>query len=202
MAYQYVMPQGQQQQVDYSQGQQPQQQSNQGMGMMQNAMKGDQSGPLSNLFGGGDAYGFGGADPFSTASYAGGEGAVATGAGEGAAAGGGSSWSSMASSAGPWAALAAIIIGNEVNAEKGGFRSEDPQEHASDMLTGEVLNQDLQQRWLPDMFGEDLKNDSTGLGADMQAAGELGTLDFSNAWDSLKDGMIGKSLSGIGDLFK
>lgn len=195
MAYQYVMPQGQNQQVNYGQGQQPQQ-SNQGMGMMQKALQGDRTGPLSNLFGGGDAYGFGGADPFSTSSYAGGEGAMAGGE----AAGGG--FGEMASSAGPWAALAAVIIGNEYNAQKGGYRSENTGDYAQDLIGGKVLEQDFSKRWLPSVFGEDLKNDQFGLGADTQAGADIMTLDFGNAWDNLKEGTAGKILGGIGDLFK
>lgn len=142
--------------------------------------------------GGGDAYGFGGSDPFSTASYAGGEGAVAGGAGESAAAGGGSSWGSMASSAGPWAALAAVIIGNEHEARNGGFRSEDDGDYAQDVLGGKVLEQDLNQRWLPKAFGENMEHDVTGLGGELKAAGELGSLDFGNALKSLKGGTLGK----------
>lgn len=140
---------------------------------------------------GGDVYGFGAADPFATSSYAGGEGALAGGE----AAGGG--FGEMASSAGPWALLAAAIISNEYNAKKGGYRNEDDWGYAQDVIGGKVLEQDLNQRWLPQIFGEDLKNDSTGIGSDMKFVGELNSLDFGNALEALKEGTIGKLLGGL-----
>lgn len=144
---------------------------------------------------GADPYGFGSADPFSTASYAGGEGAVSgasTAGGSGGAAGG-SSWGSMASSAGPWAALAAVIAINENEANGGGYRH-DGADYWGDLFGGKVLEQDMNQRWLPDMFGEDMKHDDYGFGGDMKAGSELLSLDFSNALESLKGGTIGKLL--------
>ena len=71
--------------------------------------------------------------------------------GSSAGAGGGSALAA----AGPWAALAAIIAANEIYArEEEGNRAEDPMEHARDMFSGEVLNQDIEGRWLP-MLGID-----------------------------------------------
>ena len=49
------------------------------------------------------------------------------------------------------------------------YRAEDDKEYAKDLLRGEVLTQDLEQRFLPKVFGEDLENDDLGLGADMLA---------------------------------
>lgn len=114
------------------------------------------------------------------------------------AGGGGGSGGSMLASAGPWAALAAIVIGNESEAEKGGYRAEDRTERAKDMLSGRVLEQDVEQRWLPKMFGENLENDETGLGGDMLGASQLGGGNFSDAWDSFKNK---GTLSKILDIF-
>jgi hypothetical protein len=107
----------------------------------------------------------------------------------------------MASSAGPWAALAAVIIGNETNAAGGGYRK-DGTDYAVDIIDGQVVEQDINQRWLPSIFGEDLKHDDYGFGADTKAFGEIMTFDFGNAWDSLQEGTLGKTLSGLAGLFK
>ena len=65
----------------------------------------------------------------------------------GGASGGGGGMSAAMSN--PWTALAAVIIGNELYAHKKGNREKDPLKYAGDLVTGEVLNQDLEQRWLP-----------------------------------------------------
>lgn len=124
--------------------------------------------------------------------FSGGEGFMGGGGGAagGEAAGGG--FGEAMSSAGPWAALAAAIIANEHEAREGGYRSEDDGDYAQDVLGGKVLEQDLNKRWLPDMFGEDLKHDDTGLGGDMKIGAELSSLDFGNALKSLKGGTLGK----------
>lgn len=69
-------------------------------------------------------------------------GGGATTGGEAAGAAGGES--SMLASAGPWAALAAVIAGNEINARKEGRRDEDKATHAMDALSGKVLEQDTE----------------------------------------------------------
>ena len=161
-------------------------------------------GQVAKMFGGGSgptggAAGFDSAG-FNTAMFPSGGAAGGSTAGSGAASGG-SSMSSMASSAGPWAALAAVIMANEYNAQKGGYRQEDPVKYAQDIFGGKVLEQDFQKRWLPMMFGEDLKHDKTGLGGDMAIGADLATLDFGNALEGIKDGTVGKILGGLKDLF-
>lgn len=137
--------------------------------------------------------------------FAGGEGLggmFGGGSGAGGSAAGGSAGSGAGSamaSAGPWAALAAVIMANEYNADE--YRQEDPVKYAQDIFGGKVLEQDFQKRWLPMMFGEDLKHDKTGLGGDMAIGADLATLDFGNALEGLKEGTLGKVLGGIGDLF-
>lgn len=71
----------------------------------------------------------------------GGGGGAAAGA-EGAAAGG--EGGSMLASAGPWAALAAVIAGNEINARKEGRRDDDKATHLMDAFSGKVLEQDTE----------------------------------------------------------
>jgi len=65
----------------------------------------------------------------------------ATGGATASGAGGG--WGSALSSAGPWALLAAAIIGNEEEARKAGRRSDDKMTWGQDALTGKVLEQDM-----------------------------------------------------------
>ena len=62
---------------------------------------------------------------------------------------GGSGGGMSAAMSNPWTALAAVIVGNEIYANKKGYRDKDPLKYAGDLATGEVLNQDLEQRWLP-----------------------------------------------------
>ena len=140
---------------------------------------------LSSIFGGGSAAG-GGAGAAGGSSAAG--GAASSGAGG-------------LASAGPWAALAAVIIANESNARDNDYRNKDDKKYAQDLLGGAVLEQDLNQRWLPKIYGKDLKNDKLGLGHDQTAIGEFGSGDFSNGFKALEDGTLGKIAKGIKKLF-
>ena len=144
--------------------------------------------------------GVGIAKSFMGGGAAGGSGASAGGAG-GAAAGSSAGGSSAAgglggaaASAGPWAALAAVIATNEYNAKKGGFRAENDKEYAKDLTTGKVLSQDINGRWAPKLFGS---SDKMGLGADMKAGGEASHLDLNGTIDNLKNGTIGKLIKKI-----
>ena len=170
---------------------------------------------LQGMFGGGGSTAAGGA------SAAGGSGGAAGGAGGGgggfglssifgggSAAGGSSAAGGAASSgagglasAGPWAALAAVILANESNARDNDYRNKDDKKYAQDLLGGAVLEQDLNQRWLPKIYGKDLKNDKLGLGHDQKAIGEFGSGDFSNGFKALEDGTLGKIAKGIKKLF-
>lgn len=149
--------------------------------------------------------GIGIAKSFMGGGAAGGSGAGAGGAGGagagGAAAGGSAGGSSAAgglggaaASAGPWAALAAVIAVNEYNAKKGGFRAENDKEYAKDLATGKVMSQDINGRWAPKLFGS---SDKMGLGADMKAAGEASHLDLNGTIDNMKNGTIGKLIKKI-----
>ena len=137
---------------------------------------------------GGGAMGGGVAGGGELGAMLGGSGGASGGGamGGGTAGGGGSSLSG----AGPWAALAAVIIGNEYNAEKMGRRPDSESQWARDALTGKVTTYDapyLSQK----VFGKD----QFGLGGDIVGGAELSTGDFSNAWDAFKNqGTIGKIL--------
>ena len=143
--FQYYGQPEQYQGLQYPQPQQPQQQGDSGMLQMgQLGLDAYKSG----LFGGGaGAAQFGGAEVASGAGMMG--GGAQTAAGVGGQAGGG--MGGAAASAGPWAALAAIIAVNEYNAYKGGYRDESKGEYAKDLFSGEVFHQDMEQRWLPKM---------------------------------------------------
>lgn len=75
------------------------------------------------------------------AGEAGGTAAASTTAGAGSAAGG--SGASALGSAGPWGLLAAAIIGNESEARKAGRRDDRKATRAMDMVSGKVLEQDM-----------------------------------------------------------
>lgn len=136
----------------------------------------------------------GGAATGATGTGAGGAGAgvgAATGTTGAGAAGTGSGASSGLAAAGPWAALAAVIIGNEYGATEAGRRTEGTQ-YAKDLLGGKVISQDAPY-YADKAFGDD----EFGLGGDAVAGSELLSLDFSNAWDALKGGSVGKLLGKI-----
>ena len=58
-----------------------------------------------------------------------------------------------------------------------------------------MLSQDLEQRWLPKVFGEDMENDKLGIGGDMLAASQIASFDFGEGLSTFKDqGTIGKIL--------
>jgi hypothetical protein len=172
--------------------QQPQQQGGiGGMGGMEGI------GGLSSLWSGGGSGAAAGGGAGATAGSSGGTAAGVGGgaAAGGSAAGGSASGGSALSSAGPWGILAAIIIGNEYNAKKGGYRAESSGEHFRDVVSAEIVEQDFQDRWLPKWFGEETgkntgvyENDVTGFGSDTAALTDIMNLDFSNAWDTLKEG--------------
>jgi len=101
----------------------------------------------------------------------------------GSAAGGASGGGSAIASAGPWAALAAIIYANEYNAIGGGYRSEDSGQYAQDLFSGEVLGQDLEKRWLPKIgLDEGSKENKWASHLIHPISADLG-----ESWDSFKD---------------
>lgn len=157
------------------------------------------SGGAAGSAGGAGGGGFGLSSIFGGGSAAGG-GAGAAG-GSSAAGGAASSGAGGLASAGPWAALAAVILANESNARDNDYRNKDDKKYAQDLLGGAVLEQDLNQRWLPKIYGKDLKNDKFGLGHDQKAVGEFGSGDFSNGFKALEDGTLGKLVKGIKKIF-
>lgn len=108
-----------------------------------------------------------------------------------------SSGGSMLASVGPWALLAAAIVGNETEARRGGYRAEDDTEYARDLLTGRVVSQDIDQRWGPKLFGSAWEENKGGIPADILALTDAGAMDFSGAWDHLKEGSLAKLFGGL-----
>lgn len=86
---------------------------------------------------------------------------------------------------------AAAIIGgivNESEARRGGYRDSSDFGYFKDLLSGKVLEQDVEKRWAP-KFGDD----KLGFGADMRVAANLATLDPSGAWRAWREGSpVGK----------
>jgi long-subunit fatty acid transport protein len=122
----------------------------------------------------------------ATGSQATGNTMAAEGIGSAGTTGGGG-WagggSSAVSSAGPWAALAAIIMINEYNAVGGGYRSEDKGKYTQDLFSGEVLGQDLEQRWLPKLgLDEGSKENKWASHLIHPISADLG-----ESWESFKD---------------
>jgi hypothetical protein len=126
-----------------------------------------------------------GAGTFEAAG-AGVQGIGGIGAGAGAGAGGGSA-AGMGGYAvgGVWAALAAIIVGNEVMARKSGHRSKDTGEYITDIASTEVFNQDLEERWLPKIgIDEDTKL-SKAISLIVNPLGKM--VEFTDAYDKIKN---------------
>lgn len=108
------------------------------------------------------------------------------GGGGGSAASGGLGGSLAA--AAPWAALAAVIVGNESYAKNHGYRRSGS-DYYKDLATGRVLSQDVDNRWSPMLFG---KSDRFGFGHDMSFAADIGSFQFGKAFKDLKKGTLGK----------
>ena len=107
----------------------------------------------------------------------------------GTAVSGGASSSGLGSglaAAGPWAALAAAVIGNETYARNRGDRRSGG-DYYKDLATGRVLSQDVDNRWSPMLFGKD---DKWGFGHDMSFAADLGSFQFGKAWKDFQKGSI------------
>lgn len=148
--------------------QQPQQQQSPlgGLGGFANMMGGE--GGIGGMFGGGSAGAGGAAAPAPAA---------------GGASAGGSSAAGGLSAAGPWALLAAVIIANESEAEKAGRRADDRGERAQDMLTGKVLEQDM------DYYGDKVG----GIGGEaIKGIGQLGNPE--GVFNLLKKGSLLRKL--------
>lgn len=125
---------------------------------------------------------------------AGGSAAGGSAAG-GTAAGGTSALGGAAAAAGPWAALAAIVGVNERSARNSGARR-DGVDYWKDLGTGKVVEQDVNQRIVPKIFGG-YNDDKTGLAHEAGAAGEFATLDFKNGAKKLENGVVGNLVKKI-----
>lgn len=139
------------------------------------------SGGLSGSGAGGAAAGSGGA----SGGAAGGGAASAGGSSSGAA--------STLASAGPWAALAAVIIGNEYSANQEGYRAENDGQRVKDAFSGKVLRQDA-DRWTDKLGGDD----KLGLTGDMKLGASLGSpASWKNVGSDFKNTTIGKFLGKL-----
>ena len=122
----------------------------------------------------------------ATGSQAAGNAAAAEGIGSAGSIGGGG-WAggggSAAASAGPWAALAAIIMINEYNAIGGGYRNEDKGEYTKDLFSGEVLGQDIEKRWLPKLGIEEGSKENKWISHLIHPI----SADLGESWESFKD---------------
>ena len=170
MAFRYEPATIKQPELDYGLDDEPQSDSG-GMGGLQD---------LLSQFGGGGGGGGGMGGIAGMFSGGGGGGGASASAGAGGSAGGGIG--GAISAGGPWAALAAVIIGNEYYAEKRGYRDEDTGGYVKDLLTTEVWHQDLEQRWLP-AIGID---EGSGLSSAISLLSNPGSFNFGEQWDRLK----------------
>lgn len=165
MAYNTYVPAQSYQQQPQQPIYQPQQQQSQGSplsGLGQLGLNAYKSGLFSNsaTVGGGEAA-FAGPQTITMPAA----GATSGSAAGGGAASGASSGGGMLASAGPWAALAAVIMANESEANKAGRRDEDRTSRGVDMLSGAVLEQDA------DYYGDKVGGP---LGRSMAALGSQG----------------------------
>lgn len=137
-----------------------------------------------------------GAGALGSASSMGFGGGAAGGAGAGAAGGG------MAA-AGPFAALAALIMLNEADSKKRGLRSENQGEYTKDLLTGKVLTQDIEGKWGP--LADKLTGGFTsksGLTGDAKGASQLMSGRIGPGLKTFtKEGTPGKFLKALKKLF-
>lgn len=134
---------------------------------------------VQGMMGGGGAQlagpaGSGGTSGLSKVGVVGGSG------GGGGATGG---FGSAMSAAGPWAALAAIIVGNELYAKKRGYRSEDSTDYIKDLFSGEVFHQDIEQRFLPKLGIDEGSKTSKAISFALNPS----PVNFGEQWDRLKD---------------
>lgn len=137
-------------------------------------------GAFSAAGGGGAGGAVGGGGAGGILSAGGGAGGAVGGGGAGGVGGvtgfGGGGGGSMLASAGPWAALAAVILGNESEAKKAGRRDDRPATHAMDAFSGKVLEQDM------DYYGDKVG----GFGGEiLKGVGKLGNPE--GTWNLLKD---------------
>lgn len=157
-------------------------------------------GSLPAIFGGTSTVG-GGTQAGFTPSFMSAIGGPSTGMGaSGGSAGGGSGLASLAN---PWTALAALVVGNELQGRNSGRRAENPWEQTQDALTGRALSRDA-EHFVPKIFGDD----KFGLGGDTIVGANLinPSTWFSgglgDAWDAwTHDGTLAKGFKALGKLF-
>lgn len=150
-----------------------------GGGVGGSGLIGSAGGAVSAGSNGGASFGLGGSLVGGSGTVGGSTFAAGSGAAGGSAAGGGSALAS----AGPWAALAAIVLGNESAQRKTGNRAENDTQYAKDLIGGKVVEQDMKK--YADKWDED---NEWGLNSAMNTIGNASTGDFSNAWKHAKKG--------------
>ena len=180
MAFDYIFPNQPMSGLDYNVVPQAQEQpSQQQGGMNPQALTG-----LAKTF-------MGGAEGAGSAGTGTGSGSGSAGAGvaEGAASQSGpgimSQLSTTGASAGPWAALAAVIIANEAYASDKGYRDEDKMQYAKDIFSGEVFHQDVEKRFLPEVGIDEDSKTSKRLSFLLHPMGMTG--DLGETWDCFTD---------------
>lgn len=136
-----------------------------GGGLGGSGLMGSAGGAMSAGANGGASFGLGGSLVGGTGTVGGSTFAAGAGGGAGAGAAGAGSAGGGIAAGGPWALLAAAIIGNETHARKKGRRNEDKGKHALDLVTGKVLEQDA------DYYGDKVGGP---LGKSMKFGGQMG----------------------------
>lgn len=106
-------------------------------------------------------------------------GASLTGSGAGASGGSGAMSGVMSN---PWAWLAAVVVGNELYANHRGYRR-DGMDYWKDLFSGEVMHQDLEQRFLPKIGVKEGSKTSKVISHLIQPV----SADLGQSWDRLKE---------------
>lgn len=96
------------------------------------------------------------------------------------------------------AAVAAIAYENEKSARSEGARDPNRGHYIKDVFSGNVINQDMKNRWGPtvtDAFGNGTW--SKGSSQDIQGIGQLGSGDIRGWAGNLHNGAVPKAMSGL-----
>jgi len=140
---------------------------------------------MMKAFGPGAGAGAAGAGTGAGAGFTG-AGVHAGAAGAGGAGGG---MGSAIAAGGPYAALAALMIGNEMYAKDKGYRREG-KDYYKDLLSGDVMWQDIGERWSPKLFG------NSRIGGDVEGTSKIMQGNISEGWNKIKDEGILGSIRG------
>jgi|GEM_PF-4577174 len=136
---------------------------------------------LNSILGGGS--GLGGSASVAAGGSAGSGGAATLSPVAAGGSGGNGLWSGVGSLASnPWVWLAAAIAGNELYANHRGYRDDDTLSWIKDIFTGEVMHQDIEKRFLPDIGIEEGSDLNKWISVLVQPI----SADLSESWDRLK----------------